>query len=125
MASKITKYRLKGTTLADGSAIVYSNSVVRGIVHSIIAKLSGLDATADVTITSPDDVVSQTILSSVDSNTDTVFRPKVLATDNAGGVLTATGNIYTEYVVFSRLKVVVAQGGVSKDFVIDILVEEY
>lgn len=125
MVSKITKYRLSGTTDSSGDAVVTSNNAVRGKIHSIICDISALDAGADTTITTPDEVVSQTILNLTDTGTDTIVRPKVLATDNAEGALTATGNTYTEYVVFSRLTATVAQGGDTKAFTIDVYVEEY
>jgi len=125
MATKITRYRLKGTTLADGTAVVNSNSVARGKIHSIICDVGALDNTADITITTPDEVVSQTILNLTDQAADVVVRPKVLCTLNTGGALTATGNIYESFIVFSRLTATVAQGGATLGFVIDVYVEEY
>ncbi len=125
MASKITKYRLSGTTDASGNASVYSSHAVRGKIHTIVCDVGGLDDTADITITTPDEVVEQTILNLTNQADDVVIRPKVLATDNAGAALTNTANAYTDYCVFSRLKATVAQGGASKDFIIDVYVEEY
>jgi len=125
MATKLTRYRLKGITADDGSAAITSQTVVRGKIHSIICDVGGLADSADIVITTPDDVVSQTILNLTDQVDDVIIRPKVLTTDNAGGALTATGNIYTEYCVFSRLTATIVDGGDSKDFVIDVYVEEY
>ena len=125
MATKLTKYRLKGTTDAAGAAVINTNSVARGKIHSIVAAVGTLANTADITITTPDEVVSQTILNLTNQADNVVVRPKVLATLNTGGALTATGNIYTEYSVFSRLKATIAQGGDTLGFVIDVYVEEY
>jgi len=125
MATKLTRYRLKGTTAADGSLIVTSGTVARGKIHTIVADVGGLADTADITITTPDDVVIQTILNLTNQADDVVVRPLVLATLNTGGALTATGNIYKEYCVFSHLKLTVAQGGDSKACVVDVYVEEY
>lgn len=125
MVSKITRYRLSGTTDSSGDAVVNSNGAVRGKVHSIVCDISALAAGADTTITTPDEVVSQTILNLTDTGTDVIVRPKVLTTLNTGGALTATGNIYTEYVVFGRLRATIAQGGDTKAFTIDVYVEEY
>ena len=125
MATKLTRYRLKGTTDASGDAVVTTNNAVRGKIHSIVADVGGLADTADITITTPDEVVEQTILNLTDQAADVVVRPLVLATDNAGGALTATGNTYVQYAVFSRLKATIAQGGNALDFVIDVYVEEY
>ena len=125
MATKLTRYRLSGTTAADGTATINSNSVVRGRIHTIVADVGALDDTADITITTPDEVVSQTILNLTNQAADVVVRPKVLCTDNAGGALTATGNTFTEYCVFSRLRANIVQGGATLAFKIDIYVEEY
>lgn len=125
ISTKLTRYRLKGTTDVSGDAVVTTNNAVRGKIHSIICNISALDAGADTTITTPDDVVTQTILNLSNTGTDVVIRPKVLATDNAGGALTATGNTFTQYSVMSRLTATVAQGGNTKAFTIDVYVEEY
>jgi len=125
MATKLTRYRLKGTTAADGSSVVNTNSAVRGKIHSIACDTGGLADTADIVITTPDEVVSQTILNLTDQADDVVVRPLVLATLNTGGALTATGNTYKEYAVFSRLRVTIAGGGDAKAYVIDVYVEEY
>jgi len=125
MATKLTRYRLKGTTLADGSAVVTTNSVVRGRIHSILCDVGALADTVDITITTPDEVVSQTILDLTNQAADVVVRPKILCTTNAGVALTATGNTLTEYTVFSRLKATLAAGGNTIAFVIDVYVEEY
>lgn len=125
MATKLTRYRLKGTTEADGTLIVNSNSVARGKIHTIVCDGAALANTADITVTTPDDVVNQTILNLTDQAGDVVVRPLVLATLNTGGALTATGNIYKEYAVFSRLRLTVAQGGDGLAITVDVYVEEY
>lgn len=125
MATKLTRYRLKGTTDASGDLVVTSGTVARGKIHTIVADVGGLADTADITITTPDDVVVQTILNLTDQADDVVVRPLVLATLSTGGALTATANIYKEYAVFSRLTLTVAQGGDTKACVVDVYVEEY
>jgi len=125
MASKYTRYRMKGTTAAGGGASVTTNHVVRGKIHSIMCNVGALDNTADISIASVDDDPNQTILSLIDQAADVTVRPKVLCTLYTGGALTATGNIYTEFVVFSRLTLSIAQGGDSKAFTVDVYVEEY
>jgi len=125
MASKITRHRIQGTTLADGTATATTLNVVRGKIHTIVCDVGGLDNTADIEITSPNDIVEQTILDLTDQAADVVVRPLVLCTSNTGGALTATGNIYEQYCVFSKLTATITQGGDSKAFVIDVYVEEY
>jgi len=125
MATKYTRYRLKGTTLADGTANITSNSVIRGKIHSILCNVAALDNTADMTLITDDETPSQTVLTLTDMTANVLVRPKVLATTNAGGALTATGNIYENYVIFSRISATIVQGGDSKAFVVDIYVEEY
>jgi len=124
MASKYTRYRLKGTTAAGGGASVTTTHVIRGKIHSIMCNTGDLADTADISMVS-DDAPNQTILSLTDQAADVVVRPKVLTTLYTGGALTATGNIYTEYVVFSRLTLTIAQGGDAKAFTVDVYVEEY
>jgi len=125
MATKLTRYRLKGTTDAAGDLVVNTATVARGKIHSIVCDVGALDNTADITVTTPDELVSQTILNLTNVAADVIVRPKVLATLNTGGALTATGNIYEAYAVFSRLRATVAQGGATKACVIDVYVEEY
>ena len=125
MVSKYTRIRLSGTTDAAGDATVTSSKAYRGNVKAILFNITNLDATADTAITSPGDVVTQALFTLTNSGTDVVVYPKKLAVDNVNGALTATGNIYTEYTIFSTIKAVVAQGGATKAFVIDIYVEEY
>jgi len=125
MATKYTRFRIKGTTAADGTANATSNSVIRGRIHTIICKVADLDNTADMTLITDDEYPSQTILDLTNMTANVVVRPKVLCTDNAGGALTATGNIYTEYMIFSRISATIVQGGASKNFTVDIYVEEY
>jgi Tfp pilus assembly protein PilW len=125
MPTKITRYKLSGTTDASGDATVQGTKVVRGKILAILCDLSDCNNTADSTITTTDEATTQTILSLTNVGADTNVYPKVLATDYENGALTVTGNIYTEYVVFSRLKAVVAQGGNGKNFTFDIVVEEY
>jgi hypothetical protein len=125
MATKLTRYRLKGTTAADGTATINSNSVARGKIHTISCEVGALDNTADVLLTTPDEVVNQTFLNLTDQAIDVVVRPKILCTGADGSALTATGNIYTEYCIFSRIRATISQGGATKAFVIDVYVEEY
>jgi len=125
MATQLTRYRVKGTTAADGTATITGTNVARGKIHSIFCDVGALDDTADITVTTPDDVITQTILNLTNQATDVTVRPLILATLNTGAALTATGNIYKEFAVMSRLRVAVAQGGAAKDFVIDVYVEEY
>jgi len=128
MPSKITRYRLSGTTAADGSATIQGDKVVRGKVLAILGDTDGLDNTADITITTTDEPATQTILSLTNVTADITVYPRRAATDNANTdlVYAAGGEIVpVPYVVFSRLKCVVAQGGASKAFFIDVLVEEF
>jgi len=125
MATKYTRFRLKGTTAADGTANVTSNSVIRGRIHSILCNVSALDNTADMTLITDDETPSQKILDLTDMTANVLVRPKVLATLNTGGALTATGNIYTEYMIFSRISATIVQGGDKKEFTVDLYVEEY
>ena len=128
MVSKITKYRLTGTTDASGDATVYTNSVVRGKIRNVQLDIDGLDAGADTTITTADELVAQTIIGLTNSNTNATINPSTSAQDTAGVnlVYAAAGEIVpTEFTVFSRLKCVVAQGGNTKAFAVDVTVEEY
>lgn len=125
IVTKISRYRLKGTTDASGDATVTSDKVARGKIKCIVLNIAALDAGADTAITSPDDIVDQTICNLTNNGADTVLYPKILATLNTGGALTATGNTYEDYCIFSRLKAVIAQGGDTKAFTIDVYVEEY
>jgi len=127
MPTKITRYRLSGTTDASGAATVQGTKVVRGRIIAIIGNTEPLADTADITITTTDEAATQTILSLTNVSGDVVVYPRTAVQDNTDTDVTydGTNEIYEPYVVFSRLKCVVAQGGDSKSFKIDILVEEF
>lgn len=123
--SKYTIFKITGTTDGSGDATADTSRVVRGRIMAVALDIDAFDATADVTISTPDGVVNQNVVNLTNNNTAATIYPKKLAVDNTGGALTATGNIYSEYVVFSRLRATIAQGGASKAFTIAVYVEEF
>lgn len=126
MPGKISVYEVSGTTDGSGDSTDYSR-VIRGCVKSVQLDIDALDAGADITITTEDELSAQTIYTKDDSNTNATVYPRVALQDNGGTAVTydGTNEIYGEYVVMGRLKVVVAQGGNTKAYKIHVVVEEY
>lgn len=126
MTTKITRKTISGTTDASGNSTVYSNNVA-GKLKNIKLDIDGLDNTADITITTDGEAVAQTLYSKSNSATNVVVYPRVAVQDNAGADVTfdGTNEIYDDYVLVGRFKVVVAQGGNTKAFKITFDVEEY
>ena len=126
MVSRITRYKLSGTTDGSGDAVVYSKPV-RGAIKSIQVDIDGLTAGADTTITSDGELSAQAILTLTNSITNATYYPKVPVHDVLGAAVTydGTNEIYGDIVVFGRIKCVVAEGGASKPFEVTVTVEEY
>lgn len=124
--SKITHFVISGTTDTSGDLTAYTSNVARGNIKAVkITYGSGAAATTDLLLT---DEQGQTLLSLTDYNTSGWFYPRTTA-QTTGGVnrvyIAAGQEIPVEFTVFSRLKAVIAQGGSTKTFKAEILVEEY
>ena len=122
--TKITKFKIALTTDASGDATGYSKSV-RGRLLRLFVDYNGADATTDLTIT--EEETSTTLYSNTDTNTDFSVYPRTAVQDNAGTDVTydGTNEIYEPFVVFGRIKAVVAQGGASKSITIYAYIEEF
>ena len=126
MASKITEVKITAITDASGDATNYSNYAIRGNIKAIYCDFSATAAATTDTIIS--DEYGQTILSLTDTNTDGWYYPRTNSQTYAGAnmLFAAAGQpVPTEFTLFSRIKVVVAQGGATKTNIFRILVEEY
>ena len=125
MPNKLQRIRIgSGALDAAGDAEAYSVPV-RGKVLAVQIKYPS--NTCEVDLTSSDEQVEQTVLDLAASNTDVVVYPRVKVQNNAGTDVTydGTNEVHEEYVVFGRLKLVIASGTEGDEVTVDVLVEEY
>jgi len=110
------------TTASDGSATVYSNNVT-GRVLAVVLSISGLDNTADFTITA--EATTEAILSLSNTNTNAVYYPRTAVHTTAGVAATFDGThgiLEPITLANDRVKIVVAQGGATKTGTVYVLI---
>ena len=91
-----------------------------GILVGVRLEISGLAATADITISEPAGL-QRSILAITDTNTNATYNPQD-EVDNSAGVGQST---YTPFLVSSHnLQVVIAQGGDTNSATVYVLVME-
>lgn len=123
MKRRIRDIRFAITTTAGGAYTGTSTEQILGNVIAVDVNLSGLDATADTTLS----VVSpasggagRNLLVLTNSQANTVYDLRGLGTDAAG----ASSAEYVYPFVQGTLKLVVAQGGSTKTGTVVVFVEE-
>jgi len=81
--------------------------VIDGEILKVVINFgsSNADTSADLNITTRDTPTEDIIDLTVTWKTDLTIYPKKLAVTNANAALTATGNIYTQYVVKGSLTI--------------------
>lgn len=109
--------RLIGTTIADESATILSESAYLGKLFAVAWVdgdfADGVDSV--LSVTSTDSAVDYTLLTLTDANNDAMYYPRVVVHSEAGAALTGTsGGDRAQFVINGRLKLAIASGGVSK-----------
>lgn len=115
---EIRDIRLVGTTSAGGALTVTSTEYVKGFLYNvewIDGDFSdGVDAVLSVTETP--EGVDKTLLTLTDANNDDTYYPRDIVHDLAGGALTGTaGGDREKLLINGKLKLVVADGGATKE----------
>ena len=114
----IRAIRLYGTTDATQALTVTAETKAWGLLHAIEwidgTFADGVDAV--ISFTSSASGVARTLLTLTDANVDAWYYPREAVHDNAGAGVTfdGTNEIYDRAVVDGILKLVVADGGVTK-----------
>lgn len=123
MASKITYKRIKVT---GNTTVISENMPARGLIKAVYLEYeAGSDAGTDVLL---EDNQGQEILDIDNNNTSGWYYPRTAAQDYQGTDLlfAAAGEIVpTEFVVFSLMKLTVAQNGTDKYVWAHIFIEEF
>jgi hypothetical protein len=128
MVSKYTRVTLTGTINSSGAVDVYTDKIVRGNIKAVHIDYPA--ATVAVKITT-DELVAQDIVDLGAANTDRIIYPKTPAQTKAGVDINnsydnaAITKLYTDFVVFSRLRLVCASGTVAQIVKVNIIYEEY
>lgn len=117
----MTKRTFSVTTDGSGNYTSTDGTHVMGRVVAVEASISGLDATADTTIsvTNTTSGVDKTLLTLTNSNANAHYDVRGLGSDNAG----ASSSEYVHPFVAGNLKVVVAQGGATNTGTVVVWVE--
>ena len=106
---------LSGTCDASGDLTITDTTNVVGFVEKVVMDYDDGATLSDLTLTS-EAVVSETILVVADIGVaDKVWYPRVSAVDGADGAVFTNEQAAKSFVTGS-FKVVIAQGGVSKNF---------
>lgn len=111
---------------ASGDATVYSGRVFTGLLRAIVYDKTDFADTADFTITS--ETTGQTLWTQANVTASTVKYPLTAAHTTAGVAATYNGTqgILVPIALFNeRIKVIVAQGGVSTSGDFKFLVEGF
>lgn len=118
----ITSHSATLTVDGSGDVTAYAGSVIRGKVVMVKYVPGTLATGADLTVTG--ETTGVPILTKANAGTSTVwFFPKALASKNSDGA-NATDAFADLYVYKERIKIVVAQGGASKQGSIVFYVDE-
>lgn len=128
MVSKYTRLTLEGTINVAGAIDVFSDRLVRGRIMMVHVDYPA--ATVEVTLQSEEPVV-QKVLELAAANTDRVFYPRVQACSNDGTLLNNSNDgtdeteLWDNYVVFGRLRLVCASGTATQVVRVVVVYEEY
>lgn len=118
----IVEYTVAITTAADQTATVYLGSVIRGRVIAIKYEPGDIATGADLTITG--ETTGVAILTKANAGTSDVwYYPLAISNQVTDGAASAISEVPV-WVYKERIKVAVAQGGVSKTGAITVYVDE-
>lgn len=112
--TKLSEFRLIGTTSAAGAVTVTAERPVKGYLDRVTwvdgTLADGVDAVLTVTNTPAE--VNETLLTLTDANADAVYRPREVVHGNTGTALTGTaGGDRVMPIVSGLLSLAITDGG--------------